>query len=189
MDMKEFIRNFKNNKMKKDQILIVFLIGVLLMVIAIPVKEKNDESEDENIYIEQFNENESTAYITYIEKQLERLLSEMEGAGEVSVMVTLQSSAEQVVEKDMEIQDDTVTESDSQGGTRVTGQSARKETTIYQQEETKPYVTKEIAPKVEGVVVIADGGDNPVVIKNMTESIQALFDIESHKIRIVKKGG
>lgn len=31
--------------------------------------------------------------------------------------------------------------------------------------EQTPYVTKEVNPKVEGVVVIAEGGGNAVVIK------------------------
>ena len=50
-------------------------------------------------------------------------------------------------------------------------------------------MSKEILPKVEGVVVVAEGGDQPVIVKNITESIQALFGIETHKIRIGKKGG
>ena len=39
---------------------------------------------------------------------------------------------------------------------------------------------------MEGVVVIAPGGDNAVVVKNITEAVQALFGIDTHKIRIVK---
>ena len=104
-------------------------------------------------------------------------------------MITLSQSAEQVIEKDMEVSDNVVTESDSQGGTRSTNQSSRSETTIYDGEESgKPYVSKEISPKIEGVLVLAEGGDNAVVEKNINEAIQALFGISSHKIRIVKKG-
>ena len=98
-------------------------------------------------------------------------------------------SAEQVIEKDMEVSDDVVTESDSQGGTRSTNQSSRSETTVYNGEDSgSPYVSKEISPKVEGVLVLAEGGDNAVGEKNINEAIQALFGISSHKIRIVKKG-
>ena len=105
-------------------------------------------------------------------------------------MVTMAQSAEQVVEKDIEVSDDVVSETDSQVGMRTTKQSSEAEKTVYNEEENgKPYVSKEISPQVEGVLVIAEGGDNAVVVKNITESIQALFGIESHKIRIVKKGG
>lgn len=48
-------------------------------------------------------------------------------------------------------------------------------------------MSKELSPKIEGVVVIADGGENAVVKENINSAVQALFDIEPHKIRIMKK--
>ena len=50
-----------------------------------------------------------------------------------------------------------------------------------------PYVSKENAPEVEGILVIADGGGNAVVAKNLTEAVQALFGVEEHKIKIMKR--
>ena len=183
--------NFK--KMEKKQILILFLCGVLLMIISIPANDRHsgDKNTEEVVYGDLKGETitDSMEYARYMEQQLSQMLSQMEGAGEVACMVTLSQSAEQVIEKDMEVSDDIVTESDSQGGTRSTNQSSRSEITVYNGEENgTPYVSKEISPKVEGVLVLAEGGDNAIVVKNITESLQALFGIESHKIRIVKKG-
>lgn len=193
MNIRNVMNDLKIKKMEKNQILILFLCGVLLMVIAIPAKDR--QSKDKNTSGEIYGElkgetvTDSIEYAKYLERQLSQMLSQMEGAGEVACMVTLSQSAEQVIEKDMEVTDDVVTESDSQGGTRTTNQSSRSETTIYNGEEDgSPYVSKEISPKVEGVLVLAEGGNDAVVVKNITESIQALFGIESHKIRIVKKG-
>ncbi|MGN0307750.1 MAG: stage III sporulation protein AG, partial [Lachnospiraceae bacterium] len=62
-------------------------------------------------------------------------------------------------------------------------------TTVYIRKETGeqvPYVVKEVSPLVEGVSVVAEGGGNAVVQKNITEVIQALFGIEVHKIKVVK---
>jgi len=194
LNLRSVVDNLKIKKMGKNQILILFLCGVLLMIIAMPAKDKesgNEYSSDKEY--EEINREISTdslEYAKYLEHQLSRMLSQMEGAGEVSCMVTLSQSAEQVIEKDMEISDDDVTEADSQGGERSTNRSSRSETTVYNGEENgSPYVSKEIPPKVEGVLVLAEGGDNAVVVKNITESVQALFGIPSHKIRIVKKGG
>ena len=39
---------------------------------------------------------------------------------------------------------------------------------------------------MEGVTVLAQGGDSPVLKKNITEVIEALFDIEPHKIKVAK---
>lgn len=63
-------------------------------------------------------------------------------------------------------------------------------TTVYSQgtDGTQiPYVSKENAPEVEGILVIADGGGNAVVAKNLTEAVQALFGVEAHKIKIMKR--
>ena len=44
-----------------------------------------------------------------------------------------------------------------------------------------------MTPEIEGVVVIADGGDNAVVVQDITEAVQALFGVEAHKIKIMKR--
>ncbi|MGN1267527.1 MAG: stage III sporulation protein AG [Dorea sp.] len=184
----------KVKNLKKDQILILFLVGVLLLVIAVPVNEKKENDYEESM-IQSFSEKEEaytdeTAYVTRMERELENLLTQMEGVGDAAVMITLQSSTERIVEKDVAEDHESISEADSQGGTRNTTNSVKEESTIYGTQgtdEQTPYVSKEIMPQVEGVVVIAQGGDDTVVVKNITEVIQALFGIDTHKIRIVKK--
>ncbi|MFR7444694.1 MAG: hypothetical protein ACLUUO_16185 [Sellimonas intestinalis] len=39
---------------------------------------------------------------------------------------------------------------------------------------------------MEGVVVLCEGGDQPVVVQEITEAVEALFSVESHKIKVVK---
>lgn len=39
---------------------------------------------------------------------------------------------------------------------------------------------------VTGVLISAQGGDDPVVVKNIQEAVMALFQVEAHKIRIMK---
>ena len=39
---------------------------------------------------------------------------------------------------------------------------------------------------VEGIAVVAQGGDNAVIVCNITEVVQALFDVDSHKIKVIK---
>ena len=207
MKKDEWIRRLKNWGERKDRLLIAFLFGVLLLVIAIPVergrkgaetgadegwREGEDSGSGENITEQE--------YAARMERQLEEVLAQMKGAGDVTVMITLKESAEKIVEKDVEGTDESVSEEDSQGGMRETKNSSRGESTVYcgeasgsfggsggGQKGQAPYVSKEVAPRVEGVVVVAEGGDDAVAVQNITESVQALFGIDTHKIRIVKK--
>lgn len=36
------------------------------------------------------------------------------------------------------------------------------------------------------MVVVAEGGDNPTVISNISDMVMALFRVEAHKIKVVK---
>lgn len=187
-------KDFSIKNIKKDQLMIIFLVGVLLLVIALPTEQKKEQSdtyEEETVSTAGSGiDTEQDVYLSKLERRLENVLSHMEGTGKVTVMITLESSAEKVVEKDIEADSETVTETDSQGGTRTTQNSTHGETTVYNGDNTQsqePYVSKELSPQVEGVVVLAEGGDNAVVKQNITEAVQALFGIDTHKIRVMKK--
>lgn len=52
--------------------------------------------------------------------------------------------------------------------------------------EAKVMITFQEEELVEGIAVIAQGGGDSVVIQKITEVIQALFDIEPHKIKVIK---
>ena len=108
---------------KKNQWLILLLVGILLVVIAIPTKSSSEEKSVVD------SKNWSTSET---EQRLENILSQMQGIGEVHVMIT------------------------------------------YRQEN-----------EVEGVVVVAEGGEQGVIVQKITEVVRALFDVDSHKIKVI----
>ena len=63
-----------------------------------------------------------------------------------------------------------------------------QETTVYSTSgsSSEPYVVKTLYPKVEGVVVVAQGAGKGTVNKSITEIVQALFGLEAHKVMVVK---
>ena len=195
--MGERLKTWKK-KLTKENMAIMALLGILLMVIAIPVKktetQKDQTAAPENKSTasgtqETEEEDNTGGYAGELEERLESLLASMEGVGNVKVMVTLDSSREQVVEKDIPSTMDTTKETDSTGGSRDVINSRQEETTVYVTDSAgnkTPYVSKIREPSIEGVTVVAQGGGNAVIQKNITEVIQALFGIEAHKIKIVK---
>lgn len=199
--MKNFFQLKKLKQMDKSQWLIVALVGILLLVIAIPVdKKEGEESEKTQIETEEAK-NESTkekttgisgneTYKAQLEQELAEMLESMEGVGKVKVMITLKDDGESVVEKDHSDTSNSEEETDKEGGTRSETQLQSEETTVYADEENStPFISKELKPEVEGVLVLAEGGENTAVKQNISEAVLALFDLEPHKIVVVKMSG
>ena len=180
---------------KKNQLIIILLIGILLLVIVIPVENPQEKGARKTEGQETLSASAGEAqaageYEEYLERKTAKLLQEVEGAGEVTVMVTLRSGGQKIIEKDQSSTSRTTEEEDSEGGTRSMKDQSSDKTSIYEQYSdgsSSPYVSKELSPEIEGVVVIAEGGDDAVVVKNITEAVQALFGVEAHKIKIMKR--
>lgn len=181
--------------MKKDRLVILLLGGILLLVIALPVSNQEESEKllpsSEDSSSEAAGETDREDYASYLEQKLADALSQVQGVGRTEVMVTLRSSGEKVIGKDISSESESVQETDSQGGSRSTASSSSSQATVYRGDGSggqagEPYVTEELAPVVEGVIVIAEGGDDAVTVQNITEAVQALFEIDTHKIKVMK---
>ena len=169
----------------RDLMIVIMVIGALFAVLALPTEkeEKKDTQNDtEALAEETFS---PKAYEEELELRLEEILSRMEGVGRVEVMITLKASAKEVVEKDMFTQQ-SINNNDME--IQTDSSVTKEETTIYSDTDAGnvPYVVQEIYPEVEGVLVVAQGGDDSYVNLAITDAIQALFGVDVHKIKIVK---
>lgn len=191
MKMQDFMQKIKEKKLKRSDWLILVLAGILILIIALPTDtkgKKQAEEAKENISKEN---NTMEASKDEIEQKLEDILEKIDGAGEVKVMITYQDSGTQVVEKDKNTSANSLEESDSTGGVRSTKEQQLQESTVYEEADAgnKPFVSKELLPKVEGILIVASGGDNQKVKQNISEAVLALFQVEAHRIKIVKMSG
>lgn len=191
MKMQDFMQKIKEKKLKRSDWLILVLAGILILIIALPTDtrgKKQAEEAKENISKEN---NTMEASKDEIEQKLEDILEKIDGAGDVKVMITYQDSGTQVVEKDKNTSENSLEESDSTGGVRSTKEQQLQESTVYEEADAgnTPFVSKELLPKVEGILIVASGGDNQKVKQNISEAVLALFQVEAHRIKIVKMSG
>ena len=94
-----------------------------------------------------------------------------------------------MVEKDTPVRENEEAGTDETGSTTTVRETEQEETTVY--EETQdgrqiPYVVKEYEPEIEGVIVAAQGADQPAVVQNILEAVQALLKVEVHKVKVLK---
>lgn len=174
----------KWKRLKKDQILIGILVGVLLLVIALPQGsgEKGSVAKIPEATAEASVQESDTAVM---ESRLEEILEQVQGVGRAKVMITLKTSGKKTVEKDINVSEDT----GSSGENQESVSRREEESTVFQRDgegNELPFVVEETAPVVEGVLVAAQGGDNLTVAENIMEAAQVLFGVEAHKIKVMK---
>ena len=129
-------------------------------------------------------------YERALEKRLEEFLSLVEGAGEVRVMVSPIAGRETVFAVDVNESRSYSMEEDAQGGSRETRQHSSQEQTVMVTDRTgtdRPLVLREIEPRIEGIVIIAEGGDSPFVREALTRAARAVLGLEAHMIQVLTK--
>lgn len=150
--------------MKKENLGILLLAGLLLLVIALPVKKTEEKKTEDGNSVNTGQSLSDQDWQTRMENRLVQVLEQVQGVGKTEVFLNCEGTQEKVVEKD---EAETVYERDSRGN-------------------QTPYVSSEIYPRVTGVLVVAQGGDDPVVVQNIQEAVQVLFQVEAHKIKVMK---
>ncbi|MEW6725318.1 MAG: hypothetical protein AB1331_10545 [Bacillota bacterium] len=124
--------------------------------------------------------------------ELEKILSQMAGAGRVQVSLTLQSTPEQVHLKDTTTTLEQISERDKSGGSRETEKSTVTTSTVVARVsggQELPTVIVVNRPRVVGVLVVADGASNPLVRAELTRAVAAYLRLATHRIRVLPRGG
>lgn len=108
-----------------------------------------------------------------LERRLEQALSQIKGAGEVTVVLTLKGGTRQVLAQD----------------TRATASEQTRSTVVVSQGSgTEQAVTvQQIYPVFQGALVVCTGGDDPAVQLEVLSAVRALTGLSSDKISICKR--
>lgn len=149
-------------------------VGVLLICLSEFVSlpsEKSDSTEK--------SETSQTDFCESTEAKLEKIIGQMQGVGRVQVMLTLESSDEKIYAADEK------TDTKSSGDTE---QKSTDEKYVLIEGKTGDdgILLKTNAPKVKGVIVVCDGGDDPTVAKQITTAVSAALGIGSNRISVIK---
>ena len=122
-----------------------------------------------------------------LQTQVEELLGQMAGVGQVKVYLTLSSTQQTQYQSDSSHQTDRTT------GTEQSSyqENAEEQVVVVEDDQgnSKALVSSVKLPKVQGVAVICDGGDSPAVQKNISDAVSALLDIGASQISIARRAG
>lgn len=127
-----------------------------------------------------------TKYENDLEQGLAEIISSIDGAGKTKVLITMDSTVEQVYAADKNIaqkNSSNTKEADTANNKDITADSSY--VTVELSDGTQQTVlVKEIQPKVRGVLVVCIGGDNSVVKEKIIDAVTKALDISSSKVSV-----
>ena len=161
----KFNFEFLKEKYKKIKFEYVIILIALIFVFILFLSSNNSSKV--------VNQKEIEDYVMSLEEKLSTQLSKIEGAGKVSVIISVKEglTTQIAVEK--------VVTTDSNG-------SKTEETPVLV--SGKPIILTEIYPEISGVVIIAKGADDLKVKIALLSATQTYLDITSDKIEILTMG-
>ncbi len=175
-----------DNKTIQD-LTVIFIIGLIILIgasVFFKPKPTNKSSDKQMVETQVTNED----YASKLESELKEILSKIHGAGNVDVLVTLDSDEEVVAAMDTVQSETTTNEKDSNGGTRTTIQSETDNKIVTSQNtsgENQPMILKKVMPEVRGVVVVADGAKDPNVQYELMTAVETALGIPAYKVKVV----
>ena len=177
----------KLKSIKNIEIVVAVLIISVMFLIYFGSSSKTSTSASKtSTSIANIQYTSASQYAKELEERLAKTLSQIQGAGNVSVVITLESSSELIIAKTIE----TTKKSESVTDKGVTTKTENievieKPLIVSGKNGDNPVILLEVMPKISGVVVVAQGATNVNVKLNLLKAIQALLTIPSGNIEIL----
>ena len=199
--LKKLIGNEENsegpkNQKKKIENLMFFIIILIVTIIAINLiwNDNNKEKETQNDETKKLaitqkssnNETIETSSSNDLEEKLEKILSTIQGVGEVHVFINYSESSEVIPMYNENSKTSTTEETDTEGGVRKIQETDTQKDVIYQENdgEKVPITQKTIKPKIEGAIITAKGASDANVKTNIIQAVEAVTGLATHKIQV-----
>ncbi|MBQ3693068.1 MAG: hypothetical protein II931_07130 [Clostridia bacterium] len=183
MDIKNFLRNMPADK-KRAAIVTLGIVGIILIFLSdfIHTESRNTEeavtSESEPLTVE--------SYRKQLEEELTRIVSAIDGAGEVEILITMDSTVEDVYILEKNVSEKSAGSSDDTAHDSENEYKEENEYVIIKSKDgsEQTVLQKQVMPKIRGVLVVCDGGGNSVTREKITQAVASVLNISSGKVYV-----
>jgi len=147
---------------KFKYVLLVIFVGLILLIW--PGQKTNESTAAQNAGDSQ----EAVFDLEGMEKKIADALSEIDGAGRVTVVLTMKAGSKRMLAEE--------TNNDNTSAVLVSRGSGYQETVTVQ----------ELSPQYQGALVVCEGAGDPAVKLKLVEAVSALTGLGSNKISSCK---
>ncbi len=171
-NIKKIKTYFESNQNKKTMLLLfIGLSGIMLIMISdwfTKIETKNDKSFSSDT--SEFFENDED-----LENRLEDAISKIKGAGKTEVTITFESSKELCFAENFAENKDDSEHSNENEFVIIEGEKGENALLI-----------KTYEAKIRGVLIVCEGGNDPLLKEKIIKSVSALLDIPSNKVNVAE---
>ena len=126
-------------------------------------------------------------YVEQLEERLCRVIGRIDGAGECSVMITLENGVEYLYATEGKTGSSRAEKSNDSGSDRTQADSSQDSVILVDTGNGKQgLLVTEIQPTVKGVVVVCAGGDRPAVQQRVTQAVMTVLHVSSSRVCVTK---
>ncbi|GMB10542.1 MAG: stage III sporulation protein AG [Candidatus Improbicoccus devescovinae] len=187
MELIKKIRNLNIKKLLNNRefviniIIILSIIGVLFMTFAKLTKKNSFK------YI-QNSQNNEVDYEKKMKYDLENIISNISGVGNTKVFITFENTKEIIYATEGKQNNEKIfDESNGSVKRKKTGDKQKKYITTKDSDGNEhPVILTEILPKIKGVVIVCEGGGDPNIRNEITETIASVFNIMPVHIHVAQ---
>lgn len=124
-----------------------------------------------------------------MESSMKQILEQIVGVGDVDCVVTIDSTEEIVMQKEIKDNQQVTDESDANGSKRhITQYSRDGQIVTYEMDgNQQPMVVKRIKPQIRGVVIVAKGAENRTVKNLIVDAVEKGFSVPAYKISVAPR--
>ena len=149
---------------------LILLLGIALMLLPFGKKEETTETE---VQVETLSDE---AYAQALEQRLEDMLCQVSGAGQVRVMLTLQTGSRTEYQTDTQISN-SETQSQEERKTVILSEGSAYD---------KAAVSAVQYPRFQGALILCQGADQSTVRLSLVNAVAALTGLSSGQITVIK---
>lgn len=176
--LSEFSKKVVSTLKKYKYAALVLVIGLALLLI--PFRSGDGKQEPVKTPSEAETPSPAEDYAVQMEARLTKLLLQIDGAGRVSVMLTLQKGPQTQYQTDSKI----ATEQTNSGS-----QTSEERKTVILSEGSaydEAAVSSVIYPQFQGAVIVSEGADDAAVRWNILCAVSSLTGLGADRITVVK---
>jgi stage III sporulation protein AG len=192
MDLSKLIQKLKNSSdnAKIRYLLLICLTFIFIYIVftfftnkpMIPTFSSNQNNTQQSSAEKQLR----TQYEDEQKNELRQILKQIEGVGNVDVMITFESDETKVPAVDTSSQKNTNENSDKEGSKQSNSQETDSSKVVVTSNNngSEPLIVKTYKPKVVGVIVVAEGSESSKVKYDISKAVSNLYDLPMDKVNV-----